>query len=429
MYRGKQFIFVLILYIVLLSGVVSAQQNSYLIFEDDFEDGDLNGWEVGEKSDWTIVEKDKNFILSGDNGDIGINNFIPQDFTLEMRVMYINGNVFIGYRRFSQPKIDRIYSVYLGKYTVNLINSPSEDMEMVSSQDILEVGTYNFEQNMWYTIKVASLDNYIQVFIDDELVVESNTYLPTDLEGFFYLYLDYEGQAYFDDIKLYISPQDAEKYADRLTNKESTVSSTSIISPTTLPSTTIASITTTSSTTTQQSSTTSSTTTTVPPTNTPPQTTQPTITTAAPTNPPIEIDTDGDGLLDSQEKEFGTDPFSRDTDADGLTDNQEIKIGVDPLKRDTDNDGIIDSEDPDPLNKEETGSPMIYLIGGGGLIAVLLIVRSILPKGKSPTVRRTKQKPRSGKQKKGLFSPWCPECQKYKGKQAECPHCGHVEKS
>ena len=42
-------------------------------------------------------------------------------------------------------------------------------------------------------------------------------------------------------------------------------------------------------------------------------------------------------------------------------------------------------------------------------------------------LKNKKPKTHSDKQKKGLYSPWCPNCQKYKGKQAECPHCGNVE--
>jgi hypothetical protein len=62
-------------------------------------------------------------------------------------------------------------------------------------------------------------------------------------------------------------------------------------------------------------------------------------------NTPSE-DTDGDGLSDSEEEAYGTDPEKEDTDGDGLTDSEEISIyGTDPNVKDTDNDGISDGDE------------------------------------------------------------------------------------
>jgi hypothetical protein len=55
-----------------------------------------------------------------------------------------------------------------------------------------------------------------------------------------------------------------------------------------------------------------------------------------------KIDSDGDYLLDHEEKAIGTDPFNVDTDNDGLSDLREIEIGTDPVNFDTDNDGMKD---------------------------------------------------------------------------------------
>ncbi|MDZ7611183.1 MAG: hypothetical protein U5L10_00240 [Candidatus Moranbacteria bacterium] len=43
-------------------------------------------------------------------------------------------------------------------------------------------------------------------------------------------------------------------------------------------------------------------------------------------------DSDGDGLLDMEEKVYGTDPSNSDTDGDGYSDGVEVKSGYDPLK-------------------------------------------------------------------------------------------------
>lgn len=56
-----------------------------------------------------------------------------------------------------------------------------------------------------------------------------------------------------------------------------------------------------------------------------------------------DIDSDGDGLLDSEEANIGTDPFNPDTDGDGLSDGEEVhNYKTDPLNPDTDYDGLKD---------------------------------------------------------------------------------------
>ena len=54
-------------------------------------------------------------------------------------------------------------------------------------------------------------------------------------------------------------------------------------------------------------------------------------------------DQDLDGVSDSDEAKYKTNPTSSDTDEDGLTDYQEIfNFKTDPLKADTDSDGLAD---------------------------------------------------------------------------------------
>lgn len=59
-----------------------------------------------------------------------------------------------------------------------------------------------------------------------------------------------------------------------------------------------------------------------------------------------DLDTDGDGLSDSLEKEYGLDYRKADTDGDGLTDYQELYMTwTEPLLKDTDGNGISDADE------------------------------------------------------------------------------------
>ena len=58
-------------------------------------------------------------------------------------------------------------------------------------------------------------------------------------------------------------------------------------------------------------------------------------------------DSDGDGITDLDENEFGTDPNNADSDGDGISDTDE-RFGnpmTDPNEADTDDDGWSDSEE------------------------------------------------------------------------------------
>jgi len=69
------------------------------------------------------------------------------------------------------------------------------------------------------------------------------------------------------------------------------------------------------------------------------------------------VDSDGDGLFDSEEADLGTDPANTDSDTDGLSDGDEVNTySTDPLVADSDGDTYIDSyeimEDTDPNNAD-----------------------------------------------------------------------------
>jgi formylglycine-generating enzyme required for sulfatase activity len=58
------------------------------------------------------------------------------------------------------------------------------------------------------------------------------------------------------------------------------------------------------------------------------------------------VDTDGDGLLDSEEADLGTLPRDQDSDDDGLTDGDEVKVHhTNPLNPDSDGDGMPDGKE------------------------------------------------------------------------------------
>ena len=56
----------------------------------------------------------------------------------------------------------------------------------------------------------------------------------------------------------------------------------------------------------------------------------------------LNKDTDGDGLTDSPEEDFGSDPEVVDSDGDGVSDADEFDLDLDPNSTDSDGDGYQD---------------------------------------------------------------------------------------
>lgn len=58
---------------------------------------------------------------------------------------------------------------------------------------------------------------------------------------------------------------------------------------------------------------------------------------------PADVDSDGDGLTDTEETHYNTDPYEVDSDGDGLSDSDEIYVyETDPNNPDSDGDGTDD---------------------------------------------------------------------------------------
>ncbi len=77
------------------------------------------------------------------------------------------------------------------------------------------------------------------------------------------------------------------------------------------------------------------------------------------------LDSDGDGLTDTEERRLGTDPFRADTDGDGIPDGEEVRRGLNPLNPDTDGDGILDGVDKYPLDPNAGGPSLLDSLFGG----------------------------------------------------------------
>lgn len=82
--------------------------------------------------------------------------------------------------------------------------------------------------------------------------------------------------------------------------------------------------------------------------------------------PGQEYDSDWDGINDTSESYYGTDPYDADTDGDGIRDGDEyddVYARSDPTLYDTDGDGLGDGNEVFSNNSD----PMLYDTDGDGV--------------------------------------------------------------
>lgn len=75
------------------------------------------------------------------------------------------------------------------------------------------------------------------------------------------------------------------------------------------------------------------------------------------------VDSDGDGLIDSDELAFGTDTMQLDTDGDGLSDRDEYDLGTSGTEMDSDGDGYGDGDEVTEGADPTDASSLIYTGG------------------------------------------------------------------
>ena len=184
---------------------------TFLIFKDDFEDGDFSDWSKSvdpniEGSIWKVVKEDDNYILSGEGhcwsttGDPGWT-----DYVFEFKMKPIKGYVHINFRITQTQAGTERYLIRLDTSRPSL----SKEEAYLKEERITELKFLNVDikPGNWYTVKIVCLGNNIKIYLDNNLVLdytdEDTPYL-SGLIGF--EPVPYDGtkpsQILFDDVKV-----------------------------------------------------------------------------------------------------------------------------------------------------------------------------------------------------------------------------------
>ena len=105
------------------------------------------------------------------------------------------------------------------------------------------------------------------------------------------------------------------------------------------------------------------------------------------TNNNVFLDSDQDGLTNSEEKSYGTDPYKADTDGDGYSDGIEVRSGYNPLKP-APGDKIVVADETNGVARESVAGTSTEKTSDGNLTNELSSkITALLSEGDASTVK------------------------------------------
>jgi photosystem II stability/assembly factor-like uncharacterized protein len=144
----------------------------YTPFDDDFEDGNADGWEIWTANPdlngtWSIIKDDGNYVFQGTGHQFAIAGSESwTDYTFESRVKLIEGEVHVNYRHRGGER----YFIGVHQGSLNLVRMLSENNVPIHTN--LAEAKFPFEKNTWISIKLVGKGNNIKVYVNNELKID-----------------------------------------------------------------------------------------------------------------------------------------------------------------------------------------------------------------------------------------------------------------
>lgn len=173
--------------------------------EDDFEDGNADGWDL--ESGWSTTQENGNYILQGVGHNWALTGSDSwTDYAFESKVKLVEGQVHVNYRRSNAGR----YFIGVSEGTLSLSRTTFGKEESVHTQ--LKSVNMAFAKNKWYTIKIIGKGNNIKVYVDNVLKINYTDDEPL-LNGKIAFESLPDSKIYIDDIAVTIVSIDSILYA------------------------------------------------------------------------------------------------------------------------------------------------------------------------------------------------------------------------
>jgi photosystem II stability/assembly factor-like uncharacterized protein len=186
--RTLQFLSLSLILVVLLPQLLLAQTDWVVFYEEDFEDGVAEGWNIS--SDCSIEDDNGNNILSCDSfcWSQYSEGRAWKNYSFEAKIKLIQDNTTLLFR--DNPQ--RVYRINIGTRHLDL---KKEINDGLGPHD-LQHASISFDYQTWHTIKILGIDNNIKIYVDGLLKID---YTDTDAVLNGTIGIETFGQSHFDD--------------------------------------------------------------------------------------------------------------------------------------------------------------------------------------------------------------------------------------
>ncbi len=184
---------------------------TFLLFKDDFEDGDYSDWRVDvdpevEGSAWAVVVEDDNHVLRGEGHTTCMAGDAEwTDYILAFKIKLVKGMVFVNFRLTQKPEAPDRYTLRLSRSDMVLLKGEKSTGERQFTE-LKRVGA-DLSPDEWHTVKILCLGGNIKIYVDDGLKIDYTDEESPFLSGSIsFEPVTYEGGKpsiiLFDDVKV-----------------------------------------------------------------------------------------------------------------------------------------------------------------------------------------------------------------------------------
>ncbi|MFQ6053670.1 MAG: hypothetical protein ACE5OO_05530, partial [Candidatus Bathyarchaeia archaeon] len=181
---------------------------TFLIFKDDFEDGDYSDWRTNVDpeivgSAWKVEREDDNSVLIGE-GHSESEAGDPEwaDYIFEFKTKLIKGEVHVNFRMTQSHEGTEGYILRLSLVHANSLAKVEIYLQETRYTD-LKFMSIDLDPDVWYAIRIVSLENNIKIYIDDDLKLDYTDRDNPFLSGLIGLAsVSPDAYALFDDVKV-----------------------------------------------------------------------------------------------------------------------------------------------------------------------------------------------------------------------------------
>jgi Tol biopolymer transport system component len=198
--------FALLVFLFNIVMALHAQDDDTVLFFDDFEDGDLQGWDLTYALDAVeVIEIDGNSVLhvTGEQTDfasLGFDSFQGEGVILEARVYFLNSTR-------GEPMDFNVASEMPGHGSgYSALIDPFANNVFLAERDNgfrgLDTGGQmpNFSRETWHLMRFQIIDDHLTLFFDGELFL--HTTVTSDLQGEPLFIFSVGNELYLDDVKV-----------------------------------------------------------------------------------------------------------------------------------------------------------------------------------------------------------------------------------